>query len=170
MYQEFVWINNTDELYHHGIKGQKWGVRRFQNEDGSLTPRGQKRVDKYAGKVRKNMEMKRMAYKEAKRTGTKEERVAAKQAFKQAKKERKEAIKKAAYNLGKDETTSDVLAYGANNMQGIRQRAAKYMVDHGKEPYEAMRKSKRVMLGQAAAAGLIAGIADAAISKKLGMY
>ena len=28
------------ELYHHGIKGQRWGVRRFQNEDGSLTPAG----------------------------------------------------------------------------------------------------------------------------------
>jgi hypothetical protein len=33
------------ELYHHGIKGQKWGVRRFQNEDGSLTPAGEKRYD-----------------------------------------------------------------------------------------------------------------------------
>lgn len=32
-----------DELYHHGIKGQKWGVRRYQNEDGSLTPEGMKR-------------------------------------------------------------------------------------------------------------------------------
>lgn len=31
------------ELYHHGIKGQKWGVRRFQNEDGSLTAEGQSR-------------------------------------------------------------------------------------------------------------------------------
>ena len=31
------------ELYHHGIKGQKWGVRRFQNSDGSLTKAGQKR-------------------------------------------------------------------------------------------------------------------------------
>lgn len=30
----------TGELYHHGIKGQKWGVRRFQNEDGSLTQEG----------------------------------------------------------------------------------------------------------------------------------
>lgn len=28
------------ELYHHGIKGQKWGTRRWQNEDGSLTPEG----------------------------------------------------------------------------------------------------------------------------------
>lgn len=32
------------ELYHHGIKGQKWGVRRFQNEDGTLTSAGKKHV------------------------------------------------------------------------------------------------------------------------------
>ena len=39
-----------DELYlaHHGIKGQKWGVRRYQNKDGSLTPEGKKRIDKYS--------------------------------------------------------------------------------------------------------------------------
>lgn len=30
-------------LYHHGIKGQKWGVRRFQNEDGSYTEAGNKK-------------------------------------------------------------------------------------------------------------------------------
>ena len=33
------------DLRHHGIKGQKWGVRRFQNADGSLTPAGKKRYD-----------------------------------------------------------------------------------------------------------------------------
>lgn len=32
-----------DYLMHHGIKNQKWGIRRFQNEDGSLTPEGMKR-------------------------------------------------------------------------------------------------------------------------------
>ena len=35
-----------NELYHHGIKGQKWGVRRFQNKDGSLTPAGKERYSK----------------------------------------------------------------------------------------------------------------------------
>lgn len=40
--------NNSDELYHHGIKGQKWGVRRYQNPDGSLTEAGQ--IHKYAGR------------------------------------------------------------------------------------------------------------------------
>ncbi len=32
-------------LEHHGIKGQRWGIRRFQNKDGSLTPVGEKRYD-----------------------------------------------------------------------------------------------------------------------------
>lgn len=36
-------VRSDEELYHHGIKGQKWGVRRFQNKDGSLTPAGEKR-------------------------------------------------------------------------------------------------------------------------------
>ena len=34
------------ELYHHGIKGMKWGVRRYQNKDGSLTEAGKKRITK----------------------------------------------------------------------------------------------------------------------------
>jgi hypothetical protein len=43
-------MNKEDEmdevkLQHHGIKGMKWGVRRYQNKDGSLTPAGKKRYD-----------------------------------------------------------------------------------------------------------------------------
>lgn len=44
----------NDELYHYGVKGQRWGVRRFQNKDGSLTRLGQKRVDKAQRKVAKS--------------------------------------------------------------------------------------------------------------------
>ena len=36
---------NQTVLQHYGIAGMKWGVRRFQNPDGSLTPKGQARLD-----------------------------------------------------------------------------------------------------------------------------
>lgn len=35
---------DNNELMHHGILGMKWGVRRYQNKDGSLTPAGKRRV------------------------------------------------------------------------------------------------------------------------------
>lgn len=48
------WVRLPDEMYHHGIKGQKWGQRHFQNLDGSLTPAGRERygqlLKKYSSK------------------------------------------------------------------------------------------------------------------------
>ena len=34
---------NQNELYHYGVKGMRWGVRRYQNKDGSLNRKGLKR-------------------------------------------------------------------------------------------------------------------------------
>lgn len=35
------------ELYHHGVKGMRWGVRRYQNADGSLTEAGKKKLEEW---------------------------------------------------------------------------------------------------------------------------
>lgn len=44
MFQNFFYENiEINELEHHGIKGQKWGVRRYQNSDGTYTNEGRKR-------------------------------------------------------------------------------------------------------------------------------
>ena len=37
---------SDEEIYHHGIKGMRWGIRRYQNPDGSLTPAGRKHLEK----------------------------------------------------------------------------------------------------------------------------
>ena len=55
-----------DELYHHGIQGQKWGERRFQNEDGSWTAEGRERYGKGDGmsdRAKARMEYKTEKYK-----------------------------------------------------------------------------------------------------------
>ena len=35
---------DSEYLAHHGILGQKWGIRRYQNEDGTLTDAGRKQI------------------------------------------------------------------------------------------------------------------------------
>lgn len=45
----------SDELYHHGIKGQRWGVRRYQNEDGSLTADGRIRYGDNSRSIQRDL-------------------------------------------------------------------------------------------------------------------
>ena len=58
---------SNGELYHWGVKGMKWGVRRFQKKDGSLTSAGKKRYSDGEGSTRAEKKAAKAAAKEAKK-------------------------------------------------------------------------------------------------------
>lgn len=68
---------HSDEFYHHGIKGMKWGVRRFQRRDGTRTPAGKRRLQdtenqsdsKQSGKNSGSNSSKKSNYKKAVKIG-----------------------------------------------------------------------------------------------------
>lgn len=101
-----------EELYHHGILGQKWGRRRYQNPDGSYTQAGRARYGIFGGKKRKMSRDAKLRAKERTRVKNEEarreayaaeaERTIAQAAAERAKTELREAKKQnsIAYKLG----------------------------------------------------------------------
>lgn len=61
-------------LAHYGIKGQKWGIRRFQNEDGSLTDEGKRRYKVAESDTWKKSESKWLSDDELNRRNTRMQR------------------------------------------------------------------------------------------------
>lgn len=61
-----TYYHSSDALYHHGILGQKWGIRRFQNSDGSYTEAGKKRriEESYSEDYKKYESLKKKSPKE----------------------------------------------------------------------------------------------------------
>ena len=92
------YIVYPDELYHHGIKGQKWGVRRYQNADGTRTSLGKKRESSLLSK------------RSAAKAKKKAEKVASKA------KKSTETFSKSAYNQAKQLSDED-LVRAINRMQ-----------------------------------------------------
>lgn len=156
---------NPDELYHHGVKGMKWGVRRYQNKDGSLTTAGKKKQimdDSKAemNKARVNKRIKNSAkaareadkqYKQSKKNYKK-----AKSDFKEQKKIDK--FKKHGLNYNLD-TATNVHYYGYKAAKRIEDRIKNKKMSRLKsEAIEAGRSSAKVAaltLGTVAAMALI---------------
>lgn len=105
-----------NELYHHGIKGQKWGVRRFQNKNGSLTPAGQKRY----GSTRPDSKINSKEY-HAEYEKRRDKYAEADPEYSKAKKYRDEAYKLL------DEYDFDADDGGGGRTEADRKAGAKYM-------------------------------------------
>lgn len=123
----------NDKLQHHGILGQKWGIRRYQNFDGSYTRAGVKRYQKNKEvyeSAKSDYKTKKEDYKSGK--ATKSERNDAKRAYKFAKKETNKSYKKLKYDK---------------------------LADQGKELYS---KGKRILVNENRVTAISAGTTIAA--------
>lgn len=96
----YTWDDGT-YLAHHGIKGQKWGIRRFQNPDGSYTSEGRtRRLRERRGNLRSNT-LREARRKDINSMTTKEikeynDRLQAEQQFKQLTKKKDPALVRVA--------------------------------------------------------------------------
>ena len=79
----FPGYTRSDELYHYGVKGMKWGVRRYQNYDGSYTQKGLERFRKSEAKY----DSAKSQYDSAKSSGDKAGAKTAKRSMRSAKRE-----------------------------------------------------------------------------------
>ena len=147
---------NEEVLEHHGIRGQKWGVRRFQNKDGSLKPAGEKRYGdarslKVAGHkaLAKVYEINEKTYAKSNKTLSSMNKAAKNNQLKKAEEAQKEANKKRDERVAYKEefnknlkevkekaTFKDKIIFS----DGTRRRAAKLMTDNKNMSYEEATK------------------------------
>lgn len=148
-----------DELYHHGILGQRWGHRRFQNEDGSWTPEGRERYGEgdARSKAKATYEtqkykanLKSKAQKEKDRRAAKEERVRIKEQAKTNKLIKKEQAKldqQGAKKFGKTKKMSDEdLAKAIDRLKLQSEYNKQYAL--AKNPDGALAKADRFFSGE----------------------
>lgn len=130
------YILNRDELSHHGILGQKWGIRRYQNFDGSYTKAGLERYNRSSAKY----EQKKAEYKAIKKDKTKSryEKQYAKGKMKEAKRQMNKDYKhlaldkkgdegKVLYSKGMRITNNKQLAYNSIKAGSLMVTGSQYL-------------------------------------------
>lgn len=141
-----------NEIYHWGIKGQRWGFRRFQNEDGSLTPEGELRYNQGKQKLARGKAAEMYKTKKYKaKLALKQEKQKVKDAAALAKTAKKEqaklnaedrVIKKKAKNMTDEELRNEVnrlameLEYQKKSWQVERGKKGPTMLDKADSFFE----------------------------------
>lgn len=143
-------------LYHSGIKGQKWGVRLYQNPDGSLTPLGRIRYAKQQKTRRKNLEKARIA-KAAKAKSEVDEKAA---------KEKFEADKAKAIKSG---SATDVLKFkGKLTTQELQ--TAKTRIDLERQLSDLSAKERKTIVDKVSKVMNDVGTVRDAVEKGISAY
>lgn len=176
-------LYNDDTLYHYGVKGMKWGVRRYQNYDGSYTQRGLSRYKKAVGKFeeaeqsRKNAkaaykantnEANKRNYKKAK-TAAKNARDNANKAYDRLKDDRRADQGKKLYAKGKTITGTSINQQRVQMAIAIGSAAVNQYLRKNKDVKTANLASGAIAIGGSAVNAIIYGRRNY-INKRLRAY
>lgn len=117
-------LEKSNYLEQHGIKGQKWGVRRYQNPDGSLTKAGEARYAREKSKTRYKITAKSPFEKQREKLAAKEQRMTEKEEIIR----RKNQLKERQANL-KNQGKSQQTIQKENKIDTSKKKSAKDLTD-----------------------------------------
>lgn len=165
-----MWSYETyDELYHHGILGQKWGIRRYQNFDGSYTQAGLERYRTSSNAYRRRKEEyksikqdpSRSSYeKKLARAKVKESRRQMNKDYRHLAQDKKADKGKVLYKEGKRITTNNRILSGTAEVAGLAAAGAEYANRMG---YLSTKDARIIQLsaaGATVASGILSVIAE----------